>query len=617
MWAHFIALLLAITESNCSSELKALSSAVGDVLFHQNDLKISSVLTEDCMHCNVIKETLLELEPTMYRPHNNFKDAEDLNYFLRQSNESTLVILQTLTFTIKSARAMSVNSWLVLLETDAEEDLIEVIQHYLNFNGVIDKLQLNSRVFFLDLNRSTLHEAYNIVPHSPSLVIKAVLGGLAQYPVSSIWKRRQNLENVQLRVSYVTYKPYCYPVNKEDRPSLDMLIHEIDGVQLTGINVDLLAALMKDMNFTVKLVELKGDHIFGILNPDTDIWTGVMGQIVSGEADFSITHLSVTKSRSEYVTFSSPLGLNVNRLFMRKPLQSLSFFTFLDVFDPLFTAVFGLTVAVCTFVLAVCFFKGAFTSRIGHGSAVVLMASTALDASMFFPMEKMRISRKIIFLTICLFGALHFYIYNAGLTSSLTVEVFAIPVTRLRDLINNPNYQIMVLSGSADESYFSEATMQTNPNAKVVYDQQIKDTPKAYYDTNDEAEFKLMQSDSNILFVNEELVELSFKSYPCLLMKTKNTYAKDSNALPFTKDSSLVSLFNERILILRQAGIYQRMVHRGKLHKQLMNCSEEGFKPYSYHNIISAFLILLAGVSLAGISLFIEVLIREKKKTFY
>ena len=49
-------------------------------------------------------------------------------------------------------------------------------------------------------------------------------------------------------------------------------------------------------------------------------------------------------------------------------------------------------------------------------------------------------------------------IWNAGLTSCLTVEKYQLPIDRLEDLLHYDNYKLLVLGKSADEAYFAEVT---------------------------------------------------------------------------------------------------------------------------------------------------------------
>ena len=53
-----------------------------------------------------------------------------------------------------------------------------------------------------------------------------------------------------------------------------------------------------------------------------------------------------------------------------------------------------------------------------------------------------------------MFGGVNFGIYNAGLTSQLTVEKFNPPINSLEELAQNSKYQILVTDGTAEFDYF-------------------------------------------------------------------------------------------------------------------------------------------------------------------
>ena len=85
----------------------------------------------------------------------------------------------------------------------------------------------------------------------------------------------------------------------------------------------------------------------------------------------------------------------------------------------------------------------------------------------------------------------------AGLTSTLTFEVFRQPIEKLDDLLTKDGYQIITykgdktnvwciklsyssnlkFTGGVDEAYFSEATEKTDPVAKQVFDKMIRPAP--------------------------------------------------------------------------------------------------------------------------------------------
>ncbi|EUB60782.1 Glutamate [NMDA] receptor subunit epsilon-2 [Echinococcus granulosus] len=71
----------------------------------------------------------------------------------------------------------------------------------------------------------------------------------------------------------------------------------------TGLTMDLLIELMKDLNFEVELYEVK-DRLWGGWTKEG--WNGLVREIMEHKADMAITSLKITPNRSEQIDFSVP-----------------------------------------------------------------------------------------------------------------------------------------------------------------------------------------------------------------------------------------------------------------------------------------------------------------------
>ncbi|VDP65252.1 unnamed protein product [Echinostoma caproni] len=71
----------------------------------------------------------------------------------------------------------------------------------------------------------------------------------------------------------------------------------------TGLTMDLLMELMKDLNFDVDLFEVP-DGLWGAWTPDG--WNGLIRSLMDREADMAVTSLKITPNRSQQVEFSVP-----------------------------------------------------------------------------------------------------------------------------------------------------------------------------------------------------------------------------------------------------------------------------------------------------------------------
>ena len=79
-----------------------------------------------------------------------------------------------------------------------------------------------------------------------------------------------------------------------------------------GVTAEFLKTMTQNLNFSVDLHQPQLP-VTGIFNQTTQQWNGVIGELVSDVADFSISPTAITEIRSKYVTFSSGFMLKYNR----------------------------------------------------------------------------------------------------------------------------------------------------------------------------------------------------------------------------------------------------------------------------------------------------------------
>jgi ionotropic glutamate receptor len=97
-----------------------------------------------------------------------------------------------------------------------------------------------------------------------------------------------------------------------------------------GYCIDLLNILQKELNFTYELY-LVPDKKFGRLD-NTGIWNGMIGELVSGQADIALGPISVTNERDIDVDFTESYYDTVGTtILMRKKDPDYSLFKFLMV----------------------------------------------------------------------------------------------------------------------------------------------------------------------------------------------------------------------------------------------------------------------------------------------
>ena len=87
---------------------------------------------------------------------------------------------------------------------------------------------------------------------------------------------------------------------------------KVNFIVFPGVTAEFLKTMTQNLNFTVDLHQPQLP-VTGIFNQTTQQWNGVIGELVSDLADFSISPTAITEIRSKYVTFSSGFMLKYNR----------------------------------------------------------------------------------------------------------------------------------------------------------------------------------------------------------------------------------------------------------------------------------------------------------------
>ncbi|KAL1491605.1 hypothetical protein ABEB36_012177 [Hypothenemus hampei] len=99
-----------------------------------------------------------------------------------------------------------------------------------------------------------------------------------------------------------------------------------------GFSIDLIQelAILENFNYTFTV---QHDGANGKKDPKTGKWSGMIGAVISGEADMAITDLTITSERAEDVDFTSPfMNLGISILFQKPSKAPPNFFSFAEPF---------------------------------------------------------------------------------------------------------------------------------------------------------------------------------------------------------------------------------------------------------------------------------------------
>ncbi len=193
-----------------------------------------------------------------------------------------------------------------------------------------------------------------------------------------------------------------------------------------------LAVTIKTMlNFTMELIE-EEDAIYGELLTN-GTWLGIVGMLDRQEADLSIMDFSITETRSRVIDFGTGIYPQAAQLFMHLPRKSASWWTFVEVFNSLFWLLLVLVALLSAMLFHNVFRQSNFQDQnrpVSKSFASVMLALGALNV----PERATKLSTRSSFLSVCLFGAMIYWVYNSVLVSILTVDIVVLPINSLEEL---------------------------------------------------------------------------------------------------------------------------------------------------------------------------------------
>uniref|UniRef100_A0A0N5C9D9 PBPe domain-containing protein n=1 Tax=Strongyloides papillosus TaxID=174720 RepID=A0A0N5C9D9_STREA len=236
---------------------------------------------------------------------------------------------------------------------------------------------------------------------------------------------------------------------------------------LEGYCIDLLNYIQSDLNFnyTLYLVE---DNLFG--SPDENgIWNGVVGDIVSGNADFSIAALAVMAEREVEIDYTIPYyDLVGTTILMKKTVVDNSLFKFLQVLEiPVWGAILGayfLTSILMWIFDKLSPFSYTNLSKKEQNSELENKRKFTIKESLWFCLTSLtpqgggetplNISGRFLSATWWVFGFIIIATYTANLAAFLTVSRLEQPISSLDDLAGQYKIEYAPIKGSASETYF-------------------------------------------------------------------------------------------------------------------------------------------------------------------
>ena len=340
------------------------------------------------------------------------------------------------------------------------------------------------------------------------------------------------------------------------------------------------------------------------------------------EVDTSSLWCTINDERSEVISFTVPIENIEYQLVMKRPVMTMSWATYVNVFDTRYWVLFLLVSLTFTLYFGVIFThidkKNARTSNdsnaqvvanIFSGCAIVGLALGALDISHAKRnvLSKSFASLRFLALLICVFGMVNYYVYNAGLVARVLAMKPGITINSLDDFLVNTDYTLLVQEGSAQETYLKNSSQKI---FRKVYEMTKNKNGLLGNENVNEGEQQIRKDPYKVFFVEYPLFQVMEQharhawlmqdehhgpvawTDPCELVEAKKRYGLNSIAMAFNKESPYIKLFNYHIRQIKEKGLATESYNPNGEQYQ---CSNEGsgnqFRPFSYDDVFSAFVI--------------------------
>ena len=228
---------------------------------------------------------------------------------------------------IQSSISLSIACWVFAYPIDYMTNYSEKnIQEFFDDSSLkhIEHLKFDSQIYITfesSYDTTLLFEVYRICENSLPII--------RQVPISIdnvtsitfnhdffIWERRKNLQGCQLPTTFIPSSSAFHEIRNDRKNSKnsnyysDSLMYSssviIDGISYFGTSADVFHILMTELNFTLKAV-IPEKRSYGIYDPTTQRWNGIIGVIAENKAEFSLNDLTVTSSRGEVADFVAPI----------------------------------------------------------------------------------------------------------------------------------------------------------------------------------------------------------------------------------------------------------------------------------------------------------------------
>ncbi|XP_020281544.1 glutamate receptor 1-like isoform X2 [Pseudomyrmex gracilis] len=528
-----------------------------------------------------------------------------LRYYHRIVQPIVIVIMPTFESYLEFKKAtdtypMSFPVWFVLFLFTPGNDTHD---HCQNPIGNPFNLRYDTQMLVLCNRADILQEWYSIKGRTTRIFDVAKWEddkGFVPLTKLSLYDRRKDLNGTVLRTVTVKEKFAIFYVDRnQDVP----ISSTFGGNYVSSLYGKVLEELTQSLNFTLDIVSEVNEH--GMWNPQNKTWSGAIGEIVSGRADFAIADMSMTSLRVRYVDFTLPLIISKSSLFFKEPeLCGVKWFGYFQTFH-IHTWAAIITVIASTpillFLMKLCS-KSQDNSNLSD-NFLYIWGIFCQQALIEFPKySSLRVAYFTIFLTAILIMAY----YSAALVCFLTSCAHVLPFRTMDEFLNDGTYKLIVPRGGSDYDVVAASSEFYSVKMMTVMKQE-SELPMSLID----GFVQLCTEKKVAYFVLNALKKSVEMRIPCKLSSI-STEKIDNLGLVLSKDNPYTAVINYHLQKFLDNGMMMRLKDMKYLMQQVEN---KAYEPVHVISVVPILAILCGGIILSVIVLIIETTYYRYKKT--
>ncbi|XP_069691357.1 probable glutamate receptor [Periplaneta americana] len=399
-----------------------------------------------------------------------------------------------------------------------------------------------------------------------------------QAPVVGLYRRRSSLEGIVLRTAVMNQGHVRIAKEVNNKP-----------VKMEGYFSEIWYTLEKALNFTSEYIKVAN----GLYGADlgNGSWSGVIGKLVSGEADASSVDFIWSVQRSRVVDFPTATQDSKLSAYVTPGSLELSWVSFLRPFSPALWALLAATIlasAACSWCTEV------MRKDLPPRPTAFLLGSFSAFCFQGQPTTPENPSGRLVFLTLYLTAVVLLVCYSGSFISYIMTHEEELPFRDFEGMLRDGRYQLGVLADSAPVLYFK---LSNNSVLRQVYEHHIAPYKASLPSTMLQSLQGVCRRTHFAAFVPVDFTPLALQRLSCRVQRVDRAYMSAYISQALRKDSPYTRLFKRGLHNIMRSGLMEVIQDRN-VPRELSN-DDSDFDSVSLNELVAIFAVLAMGIGSA------------------